>query len=298
MNVFRITPRMICCAMSAHLGLWLLVSIPAKLGMLPSRNLPGWTIRMIACCVALFIASWVSFYVAGEYRNARWLRLAWLAIAANGGLSIFRMIAENPVWTAIWPGYSVHVRGLVQHLFIVPANLSLLIAVAAMCIAYHHVRIGFEIKKRDMLLIVGIASVISGLMIFRGGLSEANSPFLAGRILQHLGLICLAIVSAVSVLLHRMSVQMDGGRLAAVLQVITLYTLSRCVLVLFTAVRPAGAVMDILLTISWQAVQWLPALAAALRLTMTVEAVRELERLELGMSLSGVGQRHLAASAK
>ncbi len=280
MTVTRITPKLILCGLAIHLSLWLAVSLPAYAGLLPRQNLLGWAIRLMWTVLALAIAARLCLVIAKEHRNAKWLQIAWWAFAVNAALSVFRMMAENPVSSAIWPAYTSQLRGLWQHVAIVPGNLALLIGVIAICHAYHKVGLGFEIERRDFVLMAIIAAVLSGLMVFREGLTEANSPYEVSRYLQNIGLVCLAIVSAVSVVLHRMAMQMGGGRLALVLRLLTFYSLLRSVLVLVGALRPVGIMASIFLTLSWQVLQWLPALAASYRAEMTFEAGRDLQRLD------------------
>lgn len=280
MIVTHIQPKYILHAMAAHLGLWLAVSLPAQAGLLPRHNLLGWAIRLVACCFALGLSACLCWQIAKEHRQAKWLQVAWWALAANGAISVLRMVAESPVTTALWPAYTPQLRGLWQHLAIVPANLALLLGVVAMCHAYHKVGLGFEIKQRDFVLMAVIAAVLSALMVFREGLSEANSPYVVSRVLQNTGLVCLALVSTVSVVLHRMAMQMGGGKLAFVLRLLTLYSLLRSVLVLLSALHLTGVFASILFTLGWQVIQWFPVLVAVYRAQMTSDAVRELAQLE------------------
>ncbi|MFN7947462.1 MAG: hypothetical protein U0Z53_19085 [Blastocatellia bacterium] len=281
----RLKPRLIITGLVLHLALWLVVSLPVSFRLLPELYPVSLGVRVFASCVAFALALLLNVEIAREHRSAPWLRVAWLALAANAGISIFRMIFESPLLTLIWPEYTTELRGLWQHLAIVPANFSLLVGVVAMCLAYHRVGLGFEIERRDYVLMAAIAALLIALMVFRGGLSEAQSPYLSSRLLQQLGLLLLALVSAVSVVLHRMTMQMGGGKLALALRVLTLYALLRSLLVLLGALRPefspvVESIRSHLLTLAWQAVLWLPALAAAYRAQLTLNAARELQQLE------------------
>lgn len=278
----RLTPKLIITGLVPHLALWLMVSLSVSFRLLPEFYPVSLGVRVFASCVALALALLLNVEIAREYRSAPWLRVAWLALAANAGISIFRMIFESPLLTLIWPEYTTGLRGLWQHLAIVPANFSLLVGVVTMCLAYHRVGLGFEIERRDYVLMAAIAALLIALMVFRGGLSEAQSPYLSSRLLQQLGLLLLALVSAVSVVLHRMTMQMGGGKLALALRVLTLYALLRSLLVLpgaeFSPV--VESIRSHLLTLAWQTVLWLPALAAAYRAQLTLNAARELQQLE------------------
>lgn len=281
----RLTPKLMITGLILHLALWLAVSLPVSFRLLPELYPVSLGVRVFASCVAFALALLLNVEIAREHRSAPWLRVAWLALAANAGISIFRMIFESPLLTLIWPEYTTGLRGLWQHLAIVPANFSLLVGVVAMCLAYHRVGLGFDIERRDYVLMAAIAALLIALMVFRGGLSEAQSPYLSSRLLQQLGLLLLALVSAVSVVLHRMTMQMGGGKLALALRVVTLYALLRSLLVLLGALRPefsplVESIRSHLLTLAWQAVLWLPALAAAYRAQLTLNAARELQQLE------------------
>jgi hypothetical protein len=170
-----------------------------------------------------------------------------------------------------------------QHLAIVPANFALLVGVAAMCWAYHQVGLGFEIERRDWLMMSGVAALLIALMTFREGLTEAQSPIVTSRYLQLSGLVLLALATTVSIVLQRMAAGMGGGRLAMALRVLTLYALLRAALVLLGAlhperfISPTGNILrGYFFELSWQAVLWLPALAAAYRAKLTHFAAREL----------------------
>jgi hypothetical protein len=281
----RITPKVVFAGLATQLGLWLAVNLPWTLGWTGRHFSTAYTIRLALSCLALGLACAMNLEIAAEYRKARWLGVAWVALAGNAGISVLRMIAESPLWHLSWPAYSASLRGLLQHLAIVPANFALLVGVAAMCWAYHQVGLGFEIEQRDWWMVGGIAALLIGLMTFREGLTEAQSPYLSSRYLQLSGLVLLALVSAVSVVLHRMAAKMGGGRLATVLRVLTLYALLRSALVLLGALHPERFIspsMNILrgyfFELGWQAALWLPALAAAYRAELTVHAARELTR--------------------
>jgi hypothetical protein len=209
--------------------------------------------------------------------------VAWLALAANAGISVLRMVAENPLWQQSWPEYTLALRGLLQHLAIVPANFALLLGVAAMCWAYHQVGLGFEIERRDWLMMGCAAALLIALMTVREGLTEAQSPIITSRYLQLSGLVLLALATAVSIVLQRMAMGMGGGRLAVALRVLTLYAFLRAALVLLGAlhperfISPTGNILRAyFFELGWQAVLWLPALAAAYRAELTLHAAREL----------------------
>jgi hypothetical protein len=238
-------------------------------------------------CLAYGLALWLNLEIAAEYRQTRWLRLAWLALAGNAGVSIVRMVVESSLFNLIWPGYTRDpLWGLLQHLAIVPANAFLLFGLLAMWWAYHEVGLGFALEKRDYAAIAGILGLLLTLMVFREGLSEARSPYAVSRWLQLSGLALLSFSAAASLATHRMAMQMGGGKLAVALRFLTLYTLLRGALVLLQAgqrmsLTEGQQVSDsysVFMNLCWQAVPWIATLAAAYRVEMTVHAARELEQ--------------------
>lgn len=285
MLTLRLTPKTLFSMLVPLLALLLVVQLSVSFDWWPHQRGLASRFRNTASIFSFTLAWLLNLKIAREYRQTPLLRLAWLALAANAGLSVIRMILEGHWLQLIWSGYTTPVRGLWQHLAIVPANLCLLVGVVAMCLAYHRVGLGLEITRRDYAMIALIAAVLIALLTYREGLTEANSPYPAGRYLQQFGLILLALISAVSVLLHGMAMRMGGGLLARVLMLITLYALGRSSLVLLSAITPllhpdAKLFIKLVIELGWLTVVWLPALAAAYRVQMTVDAVRETRLFE------------------
>ena len=281
----RLTPKIILWALIPQMALIVLAHFAANYDWWPHSRGLAQNFRNSISIVAFAIALLLNLEIAREYRQTPLLRLAWLAMAANAGLSVVRMIFEGPWLGLIWSEYDKSLSGLCRHLAILPANLALLLGVVAMCVAYHRVGLGFEIERRDYFLMGTIAAVLIALLTFREGLTEAHSAYPAGRYLQQSGLILLAIISAVSVLLHRMAIRMGGGQLATVLMLITLYGILRSTIVLTGAITPilhpeARIFIRGVIELGWLTTIWLPALAAAYRMQMTADAVREINHLE------------------
>lgn len=281
----RITPKVVWLGLALNLGGWLVVHLPWRLGWTARQWVAESALRTVFLCTAYMLALLLNLEIAAEYRQTRWLRVAWLALAANAGISIVRMIIESGLFNLLQPGYTRSALfGLLQHLAIVPANGFLLLGLLTMWWAYHQVGLDFTIARRDYLVVGGMLALIVALLIFREGLSEARSPYLPGRWLQLFGLVLLCLSAAASFVLHRIAMQMDGGKLAIALRFLTLYTLVRGVLVLVQAGRrmalldgqAASVFYPLLFDLCWQAVPWLAALAAVYRADLTVHAAREL----------------------
>jgi hypothetical protein len=196
------------------------------------------------------------------------------------------MIAESTLLNLIWEGYKPSpLHGLLQHLAIVPANCFLLLGLLAMWWAYHRVGLGFTIERRDYAVMAGILALMLAILAFREHLTEARSPYLISRYLQQAGLVVLLVTAAVSVVLHRMAVQMDGGKLALALRCLTLYVLLRAALVLLQQMLKRSLLAEwdqpfglnhYFFDLCWQAVPWMAALGAAYRAQLTVTAAKEL----------------------
>ncbi len=285
----RVTPRVVMIGLAVHLGLYgllSLLSVALSAGRpIPNLVIASYVLRLVLTVIAYFLALLLNVEVAAEYRQARWLRFAWLALAANAGISIFRPFVESSVINRLWDQPSDGpISGLLQHLVIIPANLFLLLGVLAMCWAYHRVGLGFGIKVRDYLAMGAIAILMIATLALRQHLTQAQSPFALSRELQVFGLVLLAMISAVSLALHRLSLQMGGGKLAWALRCLVCYVLLRAVLVLIGAVwQPpqlggswVAGFREFFFVMTWQVVPWLAALAAAYRAELTVDAAREL----------------------
>src|SRR5262245_42222958 len=227
----RITPRVVLFGLAINIGAWLIVHLPSMAGLTPRLRMTERIIKAVFLCLAYALALALNLEIAAEYRPTRWLRVAWLAMAANAGVSILRILVESPLISLQQPGTPRNwMPGLLQHLTIVPANIFLLIGLVAMWHAYHQVRLGFTIERRDYLAIGGIFLLTCGLLFFRQGLSESQSPYLVSRYLQLMGLVLLSLSAAAGLVLHRMAMQMGGGKLAVALRFLTFYTLLRAVL--------------------------------------------------------------------
>jgi hypothetical protein len=282
----RITPKIVWFGLALNLCAYLAAHMPWWAGLTPRLSVTESAIKTGFLCLAYGLALSLNLEIAAEYRQTRWLRLAWVALAGNAGVSIVRMVVESSLFNLIWPGYTRDpLWGLLQHLAIVPANAFLLFGLLAMWWAYHEVGLGFAIEKRDYAAIAGILGLLVALMVFREGLSEARSPYEVSRWLQLIGLTLLSFSAAASLATHRVAMQMGGGKLAVALRFLTLYTLLRGALVLLQASQrmtlaegqQAGGSYSVFMNLCWQAVPWVAALAAAYHAEMTIHAARELE---------------------
>ncbi len=283
----RITPKVVWFGLALNLSAYLAAHLSWWAGLTPRLWVTESAIKTGFLCLAYGLALSLNLEIAAEYRQTRWLRLAWVALAGNAGVSIVRMVVESSLFNLIWPGYTRDpLWGLLQHLAIVPANAFLLFGLLAMWWAYREVGLGFALEKRDYAAIAGILGLLVALMVFREGLSEARSPYAVSRWLQLVGLTLLSFSAAASLATHRVSMQMGGGKLAVALRFLTLYTLLRGALVLLQASQrmtltegqQASGSYSVFMNLCWQSVPWVAALAAAYHAEMTIHAARELEQ--------------------
>lgn len=272
--------------MALNLGVWMALHLPTHPGGTRYRVVEG-LLRTGFACLAFAIALVLNLGIAAEYKNTFWLRLGWLALAGNAAFSIARMMIESSLINLASEGYTRSpLAGLLQHVAIVPANAFLLLGLLAMWRAYHQVGLGFTIERRDYLAIAGILGLMVALLIFRQGLSEARSPYLTARYLQQTGLVLLSLGAAASLVLHRIAMQMGGGKLAITLRFLTLYTLVRGMLVLIQALfrllspefNNSPGTLGLLIGLGWQLVPWVAALGAAYRAELTSHAAEELRQ--------------------
>ncbi|HMX24982.1 MAG TPA: hypothetical protein PKC13_05080, partial [Blastocatellia bacterium] len=170
MNTTRLTTKIIWLGLAvsltirggAHLAWQMDVVRTPGSGLWIAEN----ALKTGALCLGYLPALLLNLEIAKEHRQTRWLHAAWLALAANAGVSIVRMIVESSLLNLAWPGYTrTPLWGLLQHLAIVPANLFLLLGLLAMWWAYQQVGLGFTVEKRDYAVLVGIL-VLMFLLLF------------------------------------------------------------------------------------------------------------------------------------
>jgi len=283
----RITPKVVAIGLASEVLLLVGLYLPVALGWTSRFRLTEAIVMTLAGVLAFGIALVLSLEVAAEYGQARWARLAWLMLAANAALSLLKRSIGSPLFDFLMTGYRTSpLRGLLDNLLVVPANLCLLAGLLAMWWGIHRLGLGFKIKRRDYAAMTAVAALFLTLLVFRQNLSQGQSPYLTSRLMQPLGLTLLAVISALGLVLHRYAVQMGDSRLAAVMRWLMVYVLLRGVLVMSRSLFSPGHALlldappdleEWAFDVLWQVVQWAAAMAAALCAQLTVSAAQQLK---------------------
>jgi len=287
----RITPKLMALGLVGELLLLVALYLPAALGWAPRFRFAEAVVMTIAGILAFGSALVLSLEVAAEYQS-RWARLAWLLLASSAALSLLKRCVGSPLFDFLMGGYRLSpLRGLLDNALVVPANLCLLGGLLAMWWSLRRLGLGFRIERRDYVMMAAIAALFLAMLLFRGSLSQGQSPYLISRLLQPLGLGLLAVISALAVALRRYTVRMGNGKLAKVISWLLFYALLRGVLVMLRSLlRPKLPLLldspsdleawafDLL----WQVVQWAAAIAAAYGAQLTVSAAAQLRQLREG----------------
>jgi hypothetical protein len=205
-------------AMSLSLGCVILVRIA---GGNPTLS------QLIGKELAFGLATGFCLKIAGEYAPKTALRTSWFLLAAFAAVSAIRHLAELPEFE---PVPNIHIY---RHLAILVSLLCLLAGMSSMARAFLHAGLGFTIYRIDVVGVAFIFGLLSTILVMNQHLSEAHFPLVTSRYLQLAGQVAIAAAAAVSVILHRLSVEMGGGRLAVAMRFIVAHIVSRVLLVLY-----------------------------------------------------------------
>jgi hypothetical protein len=286
MKTLRITTQLVWWGLAVHLALRLGLLFNAGFGQAARHDVPLDVLRVLSALIAYGLAFYLCWRMTDEYRETKWMRLAWLALTCSAGLSLLRPFARPlPFWGNPIDLYNTPSEyTLLMHCILVPANFCLLLGLLAIWWAYHEIGIGVRMQRRDagaiaILLILLLPFLLSGNL-----LTEARAYYRATSILQVIGQILMFLIAAASLLLHRAAMQFGSGRLAPVLRWLMLYALWRLGLLLvvslarFAFPRQNSLITDLAET-GWQVAPWLLALAVTYRAELTEHAAQRLTRL-------------------
>lgn len=287
MPKLRITSRLVLLGLALQLGLRLILWLPVGWGQFSRREMLLGAVRVVGSLCAYGLALVLCWRIADEYREAKWMRFAWLALACNAGLSLLRPFALMLTqWGQRMNFYYLPLEyGLVSRSILVPANFCLLLGVLGIWWAYREIGLGFRLNKGDFLAIVGLLGVMLALFSYSDLLIEAQEYYRITRVLQVIAQSQMVLIAAASLLLHRVAIQMGSGRMAIVLRWLTVYALWRLGLVLAVSlaryVFPHKApLITGLAAFGWQAAPWLLALAVAYRAELTELAAERVTHIQ------------------
>ena len=191
---------------------------------------------------------------ADHPRPAR-MRQAWFWLAVSSGLSILRHAYELAGYLANWELDRMSCR----QILIVLALLALTRGLVALAAAFRAVGFGLHWRRLDWFWLAAMRS------------------------LQFLSSILLAVPAALALGLHRISVEMTGGKWATALQWMVAFLVARLAcLCLITAVPDSWLVITLL---GWAA-PWMFVLAAAERWNVTRAAEKMSDQIFAGANIS------------
>jgi hypothetical protein len=263
--------------MFVSLVLWLAFAIPRTLGRGPAHLRTEEAIVLAGALMAYGCAFRACRAIAAEYERGTWMRTSWQAFAACAAFCIARHLADNSFPALIWPGYwEGALVSVLRQSTIVLAHLGLLTGIVTYWLAFRSLGLGFRILPRDIAVLGVITLLLAGILCFREDLTEAQSPSRLAWYLQMISHVLLAAAAAAVVLTNGLCAQMGGGRLAATLRWILIYTLTRAALVFKWVVLPAEWnnqwAVSLVTGAVFYSVPWFFALATVLRSRMAEEA--------------------------
>jgi hypothetical protein len=223
--------------------------------------------------LAYALATGFCLKIAAEYRRQPALRLAWLLLAANAIVSLVRHVLDLSSLEQV-----PHIH-LYRQIAITLALLFLLGGMCGMARAFLGTGLGFRIHRIDVVAVAGVFALVSVILIFHEHLSEAYVPLPASRDIQLFSQVVIAVAAALSVVLHRIILEMGGGKLAIAMRFLVAHIVGRVVLVLTGQIlRPYMALhsnWDVLSRLAFDATIWIFALAACYRASMFTAALRQ-----------------------
>jgi len=251
MSRLGLTPTGVTICATAGLGLFLVTRIIQG----PSNDLPE-VIGEASCVVAYLIGLHSCWHLAVLYPRKSPVGLGWLAMGGNCFLSVFRHLALNPLLRkAIGLQQRVYWISQSTQLF---ALICVLIGTLAIWWGIYRLLIGVRLHWRDFRGIAVMAALVIWAVGSHVSLSHSGQGGIAFLQVFSLGL--LIAIGAVGLLLHSLSMQMGGGRLAMVMQWIAAYALTRSTL---TFTQGWGLDSSLAWRLAFYSVPWIFALGAA-----------------------------------
>ena len=242
------SPRVVMICGAAGVSAWLMMR---SVRSTDSAAIIGHTF----CAAAYLMALLSCGRAASLYPKNSPIRFGWLAMAGNCVLSIARHTVLNPLFEPV-AGTKERVYFLSQTLML-PGLVLVLVGMLSIWWGVYRLGLGFRVRWFDCAGIVAAAGMVT--WIFRGHLSHAHSDD-GTAILQALSLSLLIGIGGVGLLLHGLSLQMGGGRLAVVMRCVAVYALARSLLTLSQGDRES---YSLLWWLCFYSVPWIFAFGAA-----------------------------------
>ncbi|MCX6608210.1 MAG: hypothetical protein NTV52_32115 [Acidobacteria bacterium] len=224
---------------------------------------------------AYLVALVYCWRIRADHPHPARMRRAWTWLALSSALSVLRHAFELSGYLAGWELDRMSWR----QILIVLALLALTAGLLELASAFRAVGFGLHWRRLDWLWLAAIVLLAVPVVLNRDRLGDANSTVAAMRYLQYLSSLLLAVPAALALGLHRISVEMTGGKWATALQWMVAFLVARLVcLCLLTAVPDSWLPMTLLGT----AAPWMFVLAAAERWNVTRAAERMSEQIFVG----------------
>jgi hypothetical protein len=260
----RITPRLLYIVMAVALTSYAISALWMRNSII---------VRAVVEELGAGLAVAFCLKVAREHPPKSALKTAWLLLASFALVSMLRHLLDTPLFANV---PYVHAY---RHLSILLSLLCLLGGMSAMARAFWKTGLGFSITRLDAAAVAAIFGILTVILVMHEHLSEGHFPLSASRYLQLASQVVIAAAAAVSVVLHRFSVEMGGGKLAITMRMISAHITIRVLLVLSTVMAggfiAAHPVVNLASQLCFDAAVWIFAIGACYRAQMFTLALRQ-----------------------
>ena len=211
--------------------------------------------------------------IASDHRSSPAMQFAWLLFAGSSAMSIVRHTMQAFVASLAIPGFDRQASYLPIQLPMAISLVLLFAGLLAMWTGLSSLRLGFHARRSDLVLVTLMLLMLPPVLV---GNAERLPVFVTGwvRILPLAGAILLPACGGIAVLLRRIEIQMGGGDMARVLQLLIWYPGIRLV-AMVASVNPflRGIVpLSVLVYAMYQAAPFLFLIALTYRWQITLKA--------------------------
>jgi len=225
-------------------------------------------------------ATWYCLKIAADYPDSSSMKLAWRLIAAHAVFAALRHGFESMAVVMGWmTNYPITLVSLRQ----IPIVVSLILLAAALIALWSSftvIGIGLRFRVADYVLLGMILALVPLILVQQQEMVDSRSAYVFIRRLQAASPGLLAVPAAVSLVLHRISQEVGGGRLALSLRLLALFLLMR-MLSLFLGLFPEWPILTVASRTTFWATPWVFLLAVFYRWQMTVSASELARRYEV-----------------